>query len=63
MGDGGEGADEDGSEGAGMGNDVQGGVSDSDTLRYQELGSEKSNAEVAGGVVPSSVPEDRSDQR
>ena len=61
VGDGGEGADKDGNNGAGTGNDLQGGVSDSDTLRDQKLGNDGVNAEVAGGVVISGGTEDNSD--
>ena len=58
MGVGGKDTDEYGRDGARTVNDVQGVGSESATLQEQELGFEGGYSEGAGGVPPSSVPED-----
>ena len=61
MGYDGEGADKEGSNGAGMSNDLQCSGLGGANLRERELGSDKGNAESARGVPPSGCPEDSRD--
>ena len=56
MGDGGEGADKDGSDGAGTCDDVKVGGSDSTTLQERELSSDGGDAESTGGFPPMGCP-------
>ena len=63
VGDGGKDADKDGSEDAGMYDDVQGSGSDGAALLEIELGSDGGYDEGDGGVSPSGGPEDSRDVR